>query len=249
MKPRAVVFDAYGTLFDVHSVVLHAGDGIGDNLHSLATLWRQKQLEFTWLRALMGRYEDFWNVTEAALRSAVRQLKIQASEARVDSLMQAYLIPSAFPDVRRALEHLKGFPLAILSNGTPKMFINIGSVLALAGIRRRGLWRHQSLRTLLEPGSSGRARAQRRLCPGRAARCNADGDLGALGQGCKQPPGVMEVDELVDAALVGFDRCENVTIPPLPNADQWTVFDAARTAMLPNFSQVHAASRYRPRAA
>jgi len=66
MKPRAVVFDAYGTLFDVHSVVLHAGDGIGDNLHSLATLWRQKQLEFTWLRALMGRYEDFWNVTEAA---------------------------------------------------------------------------------------------------------------------------------------------------------------------------------------
>ena len=121
MKPRAVVFDAYGTLFDVHSVVLHAGDGIGHNLHSLATLWRQKQLEFTWLRALMGRYEDFWNVTEAALRSAVRQLKIQASEARVDSLMQAYLIPSAFPDVRRALEHLKGFPLAILSNGTPKM--------------------------------------------------------------------------------------------------------------------------------
>ena len=132
MKPRAVVFDAYGTLFDVHSVVLHACDGIGDDLHSLSTLWRQKQLEFTWLRALMGRYEDFWNVTEAALRSAVRQLKIQASEARVDSLMQAYLIPSAFPDVRRALEHLKGFPLAILSNGTPKMFINIGSVLALA---------------------------------------------------------------------------------------------------------------------
>ena len=121
MKPRAVVFDAYGTLFDVHSVVLHADDGIGDNLHSLATLWRQKQLEFTWLRALMERYEDFWKVTEAALRSTVRQLKIQASEARLDSLMQAYLIPSAFPDVKRALEHLKGFPLAILSNGTPKM--------------------------------------------------------------------------------------------------------------------------------
>ena len=59
----------------------------------------------------------------------------------------------------------------------------------------------------------------------------------------------MEVDELVDAALVGFDRRESVTIPPLPNADQWTVFDAARTAMIPNFSQVHAASRYRPRAA
>jgi 2-haloacid dehalogenase len=78
MKPRAIVFDAYGTLFDVHSVMLRAGD-----LHSLSTLWRQKQLEFTWLRALMERYEDFWNVTEAALRSAVRQLKIQATEARL----------------------------------------------------------------------------------------------------------------------------------------------------------------------
>jgi len=121
MKPRALVFDAYGTLFDVHSVVLRAGDGIAGDLHSLSTLWRQKQLEFTWLRALMERYEDFWNVTEAALRSAVRQLKIQASPAQLDSLMQAYHFPSAFPDVRPALEHLKGSPLAILSNGTPKM--------------------------------------------------------------------------------------------------------------------------------
>ena len=69
----------------------------------------------------MERYEDFWNVTEAALRSAVSQLKIQASEAWLDSLMQAYLFPSAFPDVTPALEHLKGSPLAILSNGTPKM--------------------------------------------------------------------------------------------------------------------------------
>jgi 2-haloacid dehalogenase len=69
----------------------------------------------------MERYEDFWNVTEAALRSAVSQLKIQASEARLDSLMQAYLFPSAFPDVRPALEHLKRSPLAILSNGTRKM--------------------------------------------------------------------------------------------------------------------------------
>ena len=121
MKPRALVFDAYGTLFDVHSVVLRAGDGIAGDLHSLSTLWRRKQLEFTWLRALMERYEDFWNVTEAALRSAVRQLKIQAGEAQLDSLMQVYLCPLAFPDVRPALEHLSGSPLAILSNGTPKM--------------------------------------------------------------------------------------------------------------------------------
>jgi 2-haloacid dehalogenase len=121
MKPRALVFDAYGTLFDVHSVVLRAGDGIAGDLRSLSTLWRQKQLEYTWLRALMERYEDFWNVTEAALRSAVSQLKIQASPAQLDSLMQAYLFPFAFPDARPALDHLKRFPLSILSNSTPKM--------------------------------------------------------------------------------------------------------------------------------
>jgi len=121
MKPRAFVFDAYGTVFDTNSVVVRAGEGIDGNLHSLSTLWRQKQLEFTWLRALMERYDDFWNVTDAALRSAVKQLKIQVSEAQLDRLMQAYLSPSAFPDVRPALERLKGFPLAILSNGTGKM--------------------------------------------------------------------------------------------------------------------------------
>jgi len=121
MKPKAFVFDAYGTLFDVHSVVLRAGDGIPGDLHALSTLWRQKQLEYTWLRSLMERYEDFWDVTAAALRSAVTQLKIDASSAQLDRLMQAYLRPSAFPDARPALDALKGAPLAILSNGSPKM--------------------------------------------------------------------------------------------------------------------------------
>jgi len=69
------------------------------------------------------------------------------------------------------------------------------------------------------------------------------------GRDVPKVPGIMEVDELVDAALAGFDRRENVTIPPLPDADQWTVFEAARTAMIPNFSQAHAAARYRPVAA
>lgn len=121
MKPKAFVFDAYGTLFDVHSVVLGAGHDIAGDLHALSTLWRQKQLEYTWLRSLMERYEDFWDVTEAALRSSVMQLKIDASAAQLDRLMQAYLFPSAFPDVRPALDALKGAPLAILSNGSPKM--------------------------------------------------------------------------------------------------------------------------------
>jgi len=121
MKPRAIVFDAYGTLFDVHSVVFGNGNNIIGDLHALSILWRQKQLEYSWLRSLMERYEDFWIVTEAALRSAVRQLRIEATDSELDNLMRAYLAPSAFPDVNPALESLKGGPLAILSNGSPRM--------------------------------------------------------------------------------------------------------------------------------
>ncbi len=121
MNPKAVVFDAYGTLFDIHSVVRgSAGDFAGD-LPALSALWRQKQLEYTWLRSLMGHYQDFWEITHAALLFAVRQLKIEASDAQLSGLMQAYLVPSVFSDVRPALEHLQGTPLAILSNGSPKM--------------------------------------------------------------------------------------------------------------------------------
>lgn len=120
-KPQAVLFDAYGTLFDVHSVVLRAGAGVGGDLQALSQLWRQKQLEYTWLRTLMGRYEDFWDITEAALRTAARQLSIEITDAQVERLMQAYLIPAAFADAKSALDMLKDLPLAILSNGSPKM--------------------------------------------------------------------------------------------------------------------------------
>jgi 2-haloacid dehalogenase len=123
---RAFVFDAYGTLFDVHSVVMRAGagissDGISCNLDALSRLWRQKQLEFTWLRALMERYEDFARVTEAALRTALAQLHITAGEAQVRQLLDAYLAPTVFPDAKAALEGLGDFPRAILSNGTLAM--------------------------------------------------------------------------------------------------------------------------------
>lgn len=116
MKPRAFVFDAYGTLFDVHSVVLREGYDI-----ALSRLWREKQVEYTWRRALMERYEDFWRVTEEALRAASRQLRIGLSESQLDRLMQGYLSPAAFAEVRVALEDLKPAPLAILSNGSPAM--------------------------------------------------------------------------------------------------------------------------------
>ncbi len=124
MKPRAFTFDAYGTLFDVHSFVLQCDYVTGD-LRALATLWRQRQLEYTWLRALMERYEDFWEITRAALRSSVSQLGIEANEAQLDRLMEGYLSAAAFPDAWPALESLTGVPLAILSNGSPKMLQSV----------------------------------------------------------------------------------------------------------------------------
>ena len=121
MNPQAFIFDAYGTLFDVHSVIRNSGVGIPGNLEGLSKLWRRKQLEYTWLRALMDRYEDFWHITEVALRSAVRQLTIEATNQQLESLMQAYLVPEAFPEVVSALQAVKGLPLTILSNGSPAM--------------------------------------------------------------------------------------------------------------------------------
>ena len=118
--PRAFVFDAYGTLFDVHSIV-EAARAITSDPQTLSVLWRQKQLEYTWLRSLMERYEDFWVVTGQALRYALRRLGITATEAQVETLMEAYLTLRPFPEVPAALRALAGTPLAILSNGSPRM--------------------------------------------------------------------------------------------------------------------------------
>ena len=119
-RPKAFVFDAYGTLFDVHSVV-EAGRAVTGDPQALSALWRQKQLEYTWLRALMGRYEDFWAVTEAALRFAVERLGIAAGDEAIGRLMQAYLSLATFPEVTPALAAMAGAPLGILSNGSPRM--------------------------------------------------------------------------------------------------------------------------------
>ena len=118
--PRAFVFDAYGTLFDVHSIV-DTARAITLDPQALSLLWRQKQLEYTWLRSLMDRYEDFWVVTGQALRYAMRRLGITATEAQVATLMDAYLTLLPFPEVPSALRALAGAPLAILSNGSPRM--------------------------------------------------------------------------------------------------------------------------------
>jgi len=128
--PRGYVFDAYGTLFDVHSVI-EAGRAITPDPMALSTLWRQKQLEYTWLRSLMGRYEDFWSVTYAALRHAIRRLQLSASEAQIDRLMAAYLDLACFPEVAGALGRLAPRPRAILSNGTPAM---LAAAVASSGL-------------------------------------------------------------------------------------------------------------------
>ena len=130
---RGYVFDAYGTLFDVHSVI-DAGRAITSDPAALSALWRQKQLEYTWLRALMGRYEDFWSVTGAALRHSVRRLGLRADDAQLARLMEAYLSLACFAEVPAALERLAGRPRAILSNGSPRMLA--------AAVTSSGLERH-----------------------------------------------------------------------------------------------------------
>jgi 2-haloacid dehalogenase len=127
---RGYVFDAYGTLFDVHSVV-EAGREITGDPVALSTLWRQKQLEYTWLRALMGTYADFWAVTEAALRYSIRRLGLSANDAQVRRLMDAYLSLACFPEAKAALGRLAGRPRAILSNGSPAM---LAAAVAASGL-------------------------------------------------------------------------------------------------------------------
>jgi 2-haloacid dehalogenase len=104
----------------VHSIV-EAGRRITDDPLALSIAWRQKQLEYTWLRALMGRYEDFWAVTEAALRFALRRLNLSPTEPEIRRLLEAYLSLACFPEVRSALERLGSRPRAVLSNGSPRM--------------------------------------------------------------------------------------------------------------------------------
>ena len=120
MTCRGVVFDAYGTLFDLRPTV-EAARAITPDPEALSALWRQKQLEYSWLRGLMGHWRDFWEVTGDALRFAVRKLGIAASDAQLDSLRDTYLTLAPFPEVKAALHRLEARPLAILSNGSRRM--------------------------------------------------------------------------------------------------------------------------------
>lgn len=116
------VFDAYGTLYDFNSAAARCRDALGDKAEPLSALWRQKQLQYTWLRSLMGRYASFWQVTGEALDHAMAALGIADNGLR-QRLMDCYHGLDAFPEVPGTLARLKaaGLRLAILSNGSPGM--------------------------------------------------------------------------------------------------------------------------------
>jgi 2-haloacid dehalogenase len=118
---RALVFDAYGTLFDPFAAKTRAEELFPGHGAALSQAWRAKQLEYSWLRTLMGRYENFWKLTEDALIFACRSLKLSCDNHQRQQLMQVYLTLPAFPEVKAALEKLSHLPLSILSNGAPEM--------------------------------------------------------------------------------------------------------------------------------
>src|SRR6516225_1515251 len=119
---QACVFDAYGTLFDFAAAARKCRDMLGDDIDRLTALWRDKQLQYTWLRAAQGRHVDFWQVTGDALDFALETLGIDRPGIR-DRLMNFYLMLDPFPEVAGVLQRLKtaGMLTAILSNGSPKM--------------------------------------------------------------------------------------------------------------------------------
>lgn len=121
---RACVFDAYGTLFDYASAAAACKDELGDNTARLTTLWRDKQLQYTWLRAAQGRHADFWQVTGDALDFALDTLGLRNDALRA-RLMNLYLSLATFPEVPEVLRQLRaaGLKTAILSNGSPTMLI------------------------------------------------------------------------------------------------------------------------------
>lgn len=120
---KALVFDAYGTLFDVYAVTALCEELFPGNGASLAVLWRAKQLQYSLLRSLMNRYEDFWRVTQDSLDHSARRLTLDLTAEKRARLMHAYRTLPTFPDVKPGLEQLRalGARLAILSNGEPQM--------------------------------------------------------------------------------------------------------------------------------
>lgn len=120
---KAILFDAYGTLFDVHSVGLMAEQLFPGKGAEISALWRAKQIEYSHLRTLSGRYKNFWDLTRDALDHTLARMALQPTAEQAEKLMSQYACLTAFPENLGALKALKklGLPLGILSNGTPQM--------------------------------------------------------------------------------------------------------------------------------
>ena len=120
-KNKAIIFDAYGTLFDVNSAAEKCKDKIGDKWEVFANFWRTTQLEYTWLRSLMKRHKDFWKITEDSLEKSMKVFDININMK--NELLNLYKVLSPYDEVKDVLKNLrkKNFKLAILSNGTPSL--------------------------------------------------------------------------------------------------------------------------------
>ena len=131
---KAIIFDAYGTLFDVNSAAEKCKSKIGDKWENFANYWRTTQLEYTWLRSLMNKHKDFWQVTEDSLEKSMKVFKIDFGMK--NELLNLYKILSTYPEVRETLEILKNkkYKLSILSNGTPSLLNELVSKNNLEGI-------------------------------------------------------------------------------------------------------------------
>ena len=120
-KIKVIIFDAYGTLFDVNSAAEKCKEKIGNKWESFANYWRTTQLEYTWLRSLMKRHKDFWQVTEDSLDKSLLAFKIDPNMR--SELLNLYKILNTFPEVKEVLKNLKEkkYKISILSNGTPDL--------------------------------------------------------------------------------------------------------------------------------
>lgn len=130
---KAVVFDAYGTLFDVHSAVQKCEEVFPGYGIQISQLWRQKQLEYTWLRSLMNKYRDFWQISADALDYTLQDLHLAYDTDTVYQILNQYLHLQLFPEVTQALEKFQPRKLAILSNGSPKMLTEVVRNTGLEG--------------------------------------------------------------------------------------------------------------------
>ena len=131
---KAIIFDAYGTLFDVNSAAEKCKNKIGDKWEGFANFWRTTQLEYTWLRSLMKRHKDFWQITEDSLEKSMKKFNINNNMR--NELLNLYKVLSPFPEAKETLNKLKdkNYKLAILSNGTPELLDHLVSTNNLENI-------------------------------------------------------------------------------------------------------------------